>query len=239
MPTDTAFGVVRVFDDFVLDTGALWHTSADGTGSTDVVADGTAHLSGRMRLTSDATDNQLNEVATGLCFRVQDGGPLIMEARIMQETGTIATSAFNVGFNDDPTDASNTLPVELATVTFTSNASTFVGFVCDGDATNVQWHAFWVDDDTDTSTAIADLRMTGEAPVADTWTTLRVVLSDRGSGNGARADFFVDGKLTKSFDTTVDRDAVLAAYVGGERRSASQGILDVDYIYVCGGRTDA
>jgi len=240
MATDTSFGMVRVFDDFVLDSDALWLTSADTGGTTAVVADGTAHLGGRLRLATDTTDDDMNEVATGLCFQVLDTGPLVMEARIMVETGAVATDiAITVGFNDDPTEASNTLPVELAGTTFTSNSSTFAGFVYDIDATNDDWHVFSVDDDADTTTAIADLRVTGKAPVADTWETLRVVLFDNGTGNPSKAEFYRNGKLEKTLASTLDRDAVLCAHIAAENRAAAAHNLDVDYIYVMGGRGTA
>ena len=245
--TDTGFGLIEVFDDFLaLGTADTeqWEASSDTGGSSGVVADGTAHLGGRWRLATDTDDNDMSEgPCSGLVFQVQDGGPLIAEYRVMIETGAANTVAINCGFNDDPTDASNTLPVELSTATFTSNAATFCGLVYDPDATNDDWHVFWVDDDADSGTAIASLRMDSSTPTVDKWVTLRTVLNDQGSGNGAYADFNVWDANTdpakhfaKSFSTSVDRDAVLCAYMGMENRSGEAHNVDVDYIYVCAPR---
>ncbi len=243
MGTQAPRGLVEIFDDFLVDSGALWHASSDTGGSSDVVADGTAHINGRWRLATDTTDDDMSEVASGLCLEVQTQGTILFEGALMVETGAVTSVAINAGFNDDPTDASNTLPVELSTATFTSNATTFAGLVFDPDATNDDWHAFWVDDDADTGEAIANLRMAGSTPTADKWVTFQVVLTDRGAGNGARGNFHLwDANtdpakyFTKVFNTSVDRDAVLAAYVGMENRDAVAHNVDVDYLYICAGR---
>ena len=246
MPTDVSRGMVELFDDFLLTDNIDWNSSSDTGGTCAVVAAGTAHLSGRWRLVTDGTDDDMSEGPnSGLCFQVQDGGPLIVEHRLVIETGAVASVAINHGFNDDELDDSNTLPVELATVTFTSNAATFVGMVFDPDATNDDWHAFWVDDDTDSSSAIADLRFTGSTPTADEFVTLRTVLHDRGTGLGARGEFFIWDQnfspakfFNKVFSTSVDRDAVLCSYVSMENRAAVAHTVDVDYVYILAPRTE-
>lgn len=241
-----SFGQVRIFDDFVGgDNSGTWHSSADTGGTSAVVADGTANLGGRWRLASDTTDNDMQEVASGLIFELAQG-PLVLETRIMVETGAVATDlAINVGFTDDPTEGSNSLPMEIATTTLTSNATSGVYFVYDADSTADCWQVVWVDDDTDTVEAIgtdtsqtAGAMITGSTPVADTWQVLRMELTAT-SATSARGEFFIDGVLKKKFDNIViDNNVPLACYVGMENRSTVACNVDIDYIYASGGRGD-
>lgn len=186
-----------------------------------------------------ATDDNLLELSTDrLTLRAQDGE---IGCEVRANLDAVLNEAFNIGFNDDALEDSNTLPVELATTTFTSNSTTFVGLVYDVDATNDDVHAFWVDDDSDTTIRIADLRMTGVAPVLAESFTAGVVLNDNGAGNQARATFNFEtaGGLVgsgarhaeKKFASTVDRDAASCVYTGWENRSASIHTPDIYYIY--------
>lgn len=241
MPQDTPIGLVGVFDDFDHDSigtaagdGIVWVNSSDG--GTAFAA--TAAQGGIARSATAATDDHMTELAHNkLMWRVQDG-VLGMEARL--KVDDIANVALNVGFNDDELDDSNTLPTELSGTTWTSNATTFVGFVFDTDATNDDWHAFWVDDDSDSSTPIADLRFNGVSWKAAAYWTFRVELQDRGAGNQARAVLSIvddSGRLyQKVLSSTVDRDALLTPHVGLENRSASAHQIDVDYIKVWASR---
>jgi hypothetical protein len=167
-----------------------------------------------------------------------------MEVRLQADI--VTTLAINVGFNDDELEASNTLPVELSTVTFTSNAATFVGVVYDVDATNDDFHAFWVDDDNDSSELIADLRFNGVAPIAGTYGLYRVDLARKNSATGpviANMHIIPDdgiGRLfSKRFESTVDADAALTPYIGFENRDALAHQFDVDYIWVSQNRASA
>ena len=167
-------------------------------------------------------DNMLEFCSNNLNFAGQEGH---CEAEVLLQLDSVSNVAFNFGFNDDVLDASNSLPAELATATWTTNAATFVGLVFDTDATNDELHAMWVDDDTDAVTPLADLRFKGIAPTAGKWFYMKVELDDLGSGKGLRATFLAvdhNGKsVEKAFNTTVDRDCPLCFYLGVENRSAS------------------
>lgn len=240
MPVDSPSGYKVFREEWIADTigaagnGVAWLTTGD-TGDT-VFARAAARGSLTAQGATAATDDNLVEIGHDLlAFRGQDGH-MWLEARVQLDV--VTNVAFNVGFNDDASEDSNTLPAELATVTFTSNAATFIGFVFDVDATNDNVHAFWVDDDSDTTEALADLRFTGLAPTAARWMTMRVDLWDRGAGNGLRAELWVQDDTTggiryleKRFNTTVDRDALLTPYIGFENRSATAHVMDIDYIY--------
>lgn len=215
--------------------GVAWLTTADSGGTAGIiVADADGPVA---EVALDTTDNDMGELAYHLVTFSAQNGRLEGEWRVKLSAGTVALAAINVGFNDDALEDSNTLPVELATTTFTSNAATFIGVVFDGDATNDDFHCFWVDDDTDTSEVIADLRMVGLAPVADEWFGVRIVLNDRGSGKGVRAEFTVceesTGKMIqKVFNTNVDRDVLLTPGVWLENRGTEAHSFQCDYIEV-------
>src|SRR3972149_6478188 len=157
---------------------------------------------------SDTTDNDMQEFCSNnLIFAGQEGH---CYAEALIQLDSVDDVAFNFGFNDtveEVTSGGGTLPVELSGTTWASTASTFVGFVYDIDATNDELHCFWVDDDVDTTTAIADLRMKGMAPTASKWLYLRIDLQDRGSGNGLHATFLAvdhNGKsVCKEFEWVV------------------------------------
>ena len=195
MPTDTSKGYVVFFDEFLGDLlDDAWGSSVDNCATAIIPTPDTAVTDGFVRLLTHCADNNMAEIGHSLSWRAQDG-MMSMEVRVAMSA--ITTTSMSIGFNDDQLEASNTLPVELCGTTFTSNAATFVGFVFDTDATNDNWHAFAVDDCTDTTTAIACLN-TGKAPVAATYQTLKVVVHDRGACNMAYAEFFIDEELVSS-----------------------------------------
>lgn len=224
---DTQFSMDEVFYDF---QGDLIPDELASTNDTGTITTGITGGASVLRLdNSNDGDNEMAEVDFGALYYQAQNGRMYLEARVKLER---TTCAVNVGFNDETTESSNTLPVELSGTTWTSNASTWIGFVFDSDATNDNWHVFWVDDDNDTSVAIATLN-SGIAVAADTWYTLRVDVWDNGSGNPAVAEFFIsDG--TNSFhyrnDSTIDRDASLTPHLAVENRTTTGAYLDIDLI---------
>lgn len=168
-----------------------------------------------------ATDNNMIELnSNNLMFYGQQGFSAV---EVLFQVDASSAVAFNFGFSDDVTETSATLPVELATATWYSSATTFLGFVYDADATNDELHCFWVDDDVDTTVALGDLRCRGMSLVADKWLWMRVEMQDQGSGNQVRATFHAahDGKtITKEFKSTIDRDQGMCWYLAIENRDA-------------------
>ena len=239
MANSGSVGVIKDLETWLTDNistasadGIKWVTSVDtsDTAFARAVAAGRGiHAAGALA----ATANNLIELCGDLTHVYGQTGHYVLEVQIQMDI--VAAIAFNIGLNDDSLDAGNTLPVELSGTTWTSTASSFIGFVFDTDATNDDVHCFWVDDDTDTSKAIADLRLSGAAPVASKWAMARIELQDRGSGNGVRATFLwvQDGKsFEKVFDTTLDRDVGLVPYIGIEQRATpSAANVYVKYIY--------
>src|SRR3990167_523843 len=252
MAITTSRGVVEVFDDFDMDaisTGAAdgirWFNSSD-CGDTAFAINAGFFGEGTARGATDATDDDMIEIAHGQLMWLPQNDPL-MEVRMQFDV--VTTLAFNVGFNDDALDDSNTLPMELSTTTFTSNAATWVGMLFDVDATNDDVHAMWVDDDNDSTSAIADLRFSGVAPIVAVYGLYRVELFRGASATAAAiaqmhvvpddADATGGRMHSKRFVSTVDGDALLTPHVGFENRSGTAHQCDIDYIYVRQNRASA
>jgi hypothetical protein len=221
--TDTTRGSVILFDDFLGDLVLDEYITTVDTGGT-ILPSG---VDGQLKLLTDTTDNDTTQLATGLNWEVQNG-QLIFEARV--QIDVITTAGIFLGLSDATTETSPNMPFTLATTTFTSTATTAIGFIFDIDATTDNWHYNWVDDDADSSVAIATLNM-GVAPVAATWETFRIVLTDQGSGNQAAAEFYRNGDLVAKHTSTIDRDALLTPYVGVSNRGAAAHILSLDYLF--------
>ena len=172
---------------------------------------------------SDTTDNDMQEICSNnLIFAGQEG---FCYAEILAQFNSVDDIAFNFGFNDTVEEVADgaTLPAELSGTTWTTTSTTFVGFVFDVDADNDDLHCMWVDDGTDSTEAIANLRCSGIHPTVNKWLYMRVELQDRGSGNSLRATFTVTdhtGKsVTKEFNTNVDRDCALCYHFSFENRA--------------------
>jgi len=230
MPADTPRGMVEIFDDFLGDTlnGDLYVSTVSAGGTVAITG---VEQDGTVQLDTDATDGDAAQLSGNLNWRVQDG---ILGVEMRANLDVITTVGLFIGFTD-ATSETDLIPMTLSGTTFTTTATTAAGLLFDTDATNDDWHAFWVDDDNDTPEAIANLRFTGVAPIADTFATYRVVLYDQGAGNPAVAEFTIVDNLGRSyqkrFTTNIDRDAVLTPYIGHENHGAFAHETTVDYFY--------
>lgn len=237
-------GFVEVFDDFdhtsistSAAAGVTWLNSSDCGGTAFALNAGVIGGEGTAQGATDNTDNDMAELAHGVLMWY---GALdcMLETRV--QFSVVTTLAYNVGFNDDALDDSNTLPVELSGTTWTTNATTWFGMVFDVDATNDNIHAMWVDDDADSSTAIATLRMTGAAPVAATYGTYNVNLY-RGTSDTAASIGEVRvtpdesnpaANYGKRFTGTIDANSAQTPHIAFENRDAVVHQTDIDYILV-------
>lgn len=204
--------------------GVTWVADATN-GATDFARAVAAGKGLHYAAASDTTDDDMQEFCSNnLLFTGQEGQSYV---EILMQLDSVDDVAFNFGLHDTVEEVADggTLPVELSGTTWTSTGSTFIGIVYDVDADNNELHCFWVDDDVDTTTAIANLRMNGMAPTADKWLYMRVDIQDRGSGNGVKATFLAvdsSGKsVQKEFNTTVDRDCPLCYHFSFENRGNS------------------
>ena len=227
--------------------GVVWLTAVtNGDTAFRIVADAQGPI---LQGLTDGTDNDYVTIAYHLLTWSVQHGELYMETRAKISVGAVASVAINIGFNDDVVEDSATLPVELSTVTFTANAAEFIGVVFDPDATNDDWHVTWVDDTVlNGGQAIANLRMTGVAPVLDEWFGVSMKLSANPpatvaqgaagtAGGSVVADITVVEESTglrasKRFTTTIDREALLTPWIGFENRAGVAHTMEVDYVYV-------
>lgn len=214
--------------------GLLWLNSSDG-GNTAfaIVADSQGPI---VQGATDGTDDDMIELGYHLLTWSAQHGELYMEARVKISVGAVASGSFTVGFNDDVLEDSNAMPVTLSGTTFTSNATTFIGVVYDGAATNADAHAFWVDDDADASVAISALRFVGVAPILDEWFGVAIRLTDAGSGNQVIAEISVAEESTgkyaqRRFSATIDRDALLTPHISMQNSGAVAHTFEIDYVY--------
>ena len=226
--------------------GIMWLNTSDAGGTAfAIVADAQGTI---VQGATDGTDDDMIEIAHQLLAWTPAHGELYMEARVKISVGAVASGSFTVGFNDDVLEDSNALPVTLSGTTFTSNSSTFVGVVYDGAATNADVHAFFVDDDGDTTTPIADLRMTGITPVLNEWLTVAVRLTANTpatvtqseaatAGGSVVAEIDVVEESTgryvqKRFATSIDRNVLLTPHIAMQNSGAVAHTFEIDYICV-------
>ena len=238
MANSGSVGVITDLENWLTDNigtsgadGIKWVNSSDGGDTAFARAAATANLPLHVAGATAATNNNLIELCSDLLHVYGQNGWHMLEVLFKIDVAT--DIAINIGFNDDSLDAGNTLPVELSTATWTTTASTFVGLAFDVNATNDDWHCMWTDDDSDTSEALADLRLKGASLTAAKWCMARVELQDRGSGKGLRATFTIsqDGKsFEKVFDTSVDRDVALCPYIGFEARATTAHNVYIAYV---------
>ena len=224
MATDTGFGKVKLFDDFLgpaVDETNDWTPVTDGgTSAITILVDGAVLFA------TGTTDGYREGFTQALNWRASDGGPLIGEFRIKNVTAVTHRALF-IGFTDL---VSVENPIERDADTYASNAADAVGFMYDTDATNDTWYLCGVANDVD-GTAVN----TGIVPVADEYQTLRVVVNITGD-----ADFFIDGVYVGTVEDAVTASTALTPIMLIEQRSdTTNRYLKVDYVYLEKGRASA
>jgi hypothetical protein len=118
-------------------------------------------------------------------------GGLYGEARVLI-AAAVTNAQLVVGFTDTTTLE---LPASVSGTTITTTASDGCFFVYDTGATTDQWYAIGVDTDVDAP----DNALTGIAPTADVYQTLRIEVDS----DGAKARFFIDDSLVKELKSAV------------------------------------
>ena len=226
MATDTGFGKVKIFNDFLgpaVDETNDWTVGTENSGTEAI----SIAIDGLYRITTGATSGNREAVTQTLQWQASDGGPLIGEFRVKSVTA-ITTRAYFIGFTDVVASTTLENPIEMSGTTLTTTASDAVGFMYDTDSTNDTWYCVGVKADADAVSVD-----TGVAPAAaGTFQTLRVVVDIDGN-----ADFFIDGKWEGRVANAVTAGTDLTPIVLVETRTSGASIIDVDYIYLEKGRT--
>ena len=224
MATDTGFGKVKLWDDFVhpvVDESNDWATWTENSGTQAINIDDNGYI----RLATGTTAGNRVGVSGEVIWEAENGGSLIFETRI-KSSSAITLRSYFVGFTDIKTIEN---PIEQSGTSITYSASDAVGFSYDTDADNDTWYCVGVKGDT-AATAVNS----GVAPAAaGTDQTLRVVLNTDGD-----ATFWIDGKEEARIDNCVTVGTKLCPVVMVENRTSTAArTVDFDYIYVEGGRS--
>lgn len=229
MSTDSGFGKIKIFDDFIghADDAAInWSEGVDGGGGSLAIS---LQDNGVERLTTHTSTGTLSGICTPLQWMAENGGPLIFEARVKSVTAIIGRAYF-IGFGDTKY-VTNTIanPIEMSSEAQTSTDSNAVGFMYDTACTYENWYCVGVKADADATPV-----NTGIPPAAaGTWQTLRVVVSVEGD-----ATFFINGRYVGSVEDAVTASTKLQGGVLIEQRGGTTArTIDIDYVYIEGGRS--
>ena len=216
---------ITVFDDFnsqLTEAASPWilNSGADAQAIDPAIV---AAENGIIRLvTGDADGTVANDGSQFvMAMPVQtDSGGFVAECRIRIATAITAVSV-NFGLTDSQ---SLEEPFTIATATVTSTATDAACFTFDDGATAKEWHGLAVDTDTE-DTGNASLSI---GPVADTFQTLAMVVSN----DGADVHFYVDGVLALSLTGAAGcgADVALYATVIANATTTTSKTVDVDWI---------
>lgn len=223
MPTDTGFGKVRHFEDFLgkaLDTTNDWNTNTAG-GTAPAI---NLQANGALRITMDGTDGDNDGLIDQVIYRATAGGPLTCEWRVIPRT-SVADGETYIGLTDATTDETT---IKLSTVDAqTSAADDAVGFAYTGAGT-ASWKAVSVKA-TVSTTPVTCNKGAATTPVVGTYQTFRVVVNADGD-----ADYYINGIWQARIDNAVTAATLLAPNVVVETGGTARGV-DIDYRYVeCG-----
>ena len=223
MATDTGFGRVRFFDDFLGDTfnGDNWIVD-DITGGTNFAIN--VQVNGVIRGSAHTGAGQGTLLHGELIWQADDGGPLVFECRFKPET--TLDSLYFVGFTDEKTGE---MPLDYNGSTFASTASDAVGFYYAGGESSPTWRCGGVAGDVDSTQTAANAK---HNPVLSTFQTFRIVVNEDGS-----ASFFIDGDIVvENVAGCVTKGTSVMACFQVCKDATSTGLMDVDYCYVSKGR---
>lgn len=219
-----------LFDDFygtwaIGDAGPAdtWSTT-EGSGTDGEVATTVAgSLCGEITMKTETTATNHATDATlitgiNLGFKANQGG-LMMEARVKLDA--ITDVALFVGFTDTISTTVE-MPLFITAGDIDSDATDAVGAIFDTGATTDQWAYGGVKAGTDTA-----LTLSGTAPVADTYDTIRVEVS----AAGAVTAYLNGTAMGAAVADAVTITTALTPCIAVVNRGAAQRIVTIDYIY--------
>lgn len=223
MSTDTGFGQVRFFDDFLGDTLNTDPWAAASTNSATAFAI-SAQVNGVVRGTvTNNSSNDLSVLYGELNWQADDGGPLIFEARCAIITSL--SQQIYIGLSDEKTTEK---PMDYNGGTLTTTATNAAGFYYAGGEASATWRYGGVKAGADTTHYAVASRLN---PVLSTFQTFRVVVNADGA-----ASFYINGEIVKeNLANAVTASTSLLPYFSIADDGAA-GSLDVDFCFMSKGR---
>jgi hypothetical protein len=222
----------EIFDDFLqqtiteADTPWAFNKGNDAQAADPVIV--AAAEEGVIRLTTGNNSGTLSDDGSQIVCAVPvqaDSGGLVFETRLKINTA-VTTVSVNAGFTDS---TSLEEPFTISGSTITAVATDAACFVYDTAQTTDQWMACSVDGDT----VDEDSDLTGIAPVADTYQTLRIEVDS--DGNTIR--YYINGSLVRTLTITgISPSVNLYATVVANATTTTSRVVDIDYIYVAHNR---
>ena len=224
-------------DDFLGDTLNTfnWHSPTKGSDGATVDFAISQDVNGKIVGTTGAGSGASMAangilIDGGLTWKAGTQGPLDFQTRL--QISAITNICLYAGFTDQVSTLE--MPFTISGSTVTSNATDAVGFLFDTAATAATWKLLGVANDVDATLqeAVQSTSTATTAPVAATYTTLRVTVATDGS-----ATFFINGnpvgtRMAGAVTSTVALAPVIAVF----SRTTASPTCTVDYVHVSGGR---
>lgn len=233
MATDTSFGKVRKFEDFLItaiaDLSEMVIATVAATGTTEVVsgADG-----GWLGLGVDTTDDDdESAVSFGAVTWIAGNTSMRMEARCLVTT-SIADNHYFVGFSDSIASANDTTFSATTDTVTIDDIADGIGFIWDEDATTKN---FWCVAGKTDSVTVGKVLSSVYNPVIDVPFTLGVSLST----DLKSATWSINGKEVYRLDskTTLIAAVGLVPIVTNHEQAVAY-TLEVDYLFGTKGRDE-
>lgn len=224
MATDTGFGEVRFFDDFVATSYNTfnWTTTAnDGSDASAIVE----AENGIFEFNNSGTDGHIINLFGAEIWQPNVQGTIVFEARVKMVTSIL--QGLYIGLSGD--NDTDQCPADIdGGTTLATDADDVCGFVYDSDKGS-DWYII-----TSKSTADGTLTDTTVGPTLDTYQTFRIVAETTGD-----CRFFIDGdEVTASgaarkaaITTTVQFCPAIAQLANGTAAD-----VHVDYVLMKAGR---
>ena len=223
MATDTSFGEVRFFDDFLGDTFSTfdWTVTANDGGDAAVIVE---HENGIMEFNNDGTDGDIINMFGAEIWQPNVQGTVVFEARVKLVTSI--TQGLFIGLSDE--NDADEMPADLNGGTLTITAADCVGFLYDSEEGS-NWYIV-----SQKASAAGTQTSCAVGPTLATYQTFRIVVETNGD-----CRFFIDGdEIT---ETNVARTAAVTTSVQycpavAQLASGTAADVHIDYVMVKAGR---
>ena len=242
MPRQTGFGMVTLFDDFLLSADhSGWNDNTENSGTAAQLAN---REDGYIELTTGTTIGNRSQITGERVFRAESGGPLTFECAAVMITDATEKGVF-YGLTD-VTTIENPIEVTAASDALTTTATDGVGIIFDEDqSTTDRYFLVGVDSDVDAGgngVMAATFAGSISSPTSGTDQSFKLMIDPAGA-----AHFYIDetevhrGNVSgwtndRALTGAVSPDVNLCPTVLVETRESGANTLYADYIFAAKGR---